>query len=401
MKRLILAACAAALLVLTAAAVPVFAQDPPGTGETTVGPWSGSQFDEADLRAGNATRDTKTVTITGVFTYTPEGDWDERTILQNVTVTVTDPAVDGCEPPSVVGEPTEGGENRARTFSFQVSSQCNVTTQVTVQAKTTSPGLNNQRSRQITSSLRFDAPPEPVTDIIASVEDVETKDVNISWTLPEGAEPETTYSVERAGPDAGDEPEWTTIAPAEPEEPTEEPTEEPPVGEEPAEPDPVESPITDTVEDEGVYLYRVVAERPSATPEGEPHVVPGTVDDVRVGEPPPTTTTTTTSPPVTQPGSATTVSIPRLNTTPTRDRLSTSRDLTPVQPSAPTTIDTGFEETLDYGDQEPGELAAEGQSVINSEDDGVVGPGAAAAAALVLVGWAGHIFYFRRLAAQF
>lgn len=73
----------------------------------------------------------------------------------------------------------------------------------------------------------------------------------------------------------------------------------------------------------------------------------------------------------------------------------------------PTTVDTGFDETLDYGeDGRPtpttggNELAGEGQSVIRTEDEGagLLGP---AAGALVLLGWAGHVAYLNRLAKQF
>lgn len=76
-------------------------------------------------------------------------------------------------------------------------------------------------------------------------------------------------------------------------------------------------------------------------------------------------------------------------------------------PRTPGTVDTGFDEELDYGerpgDSEPGDenaLAGEGQSIIRSDeaDPGLLGP---VAGALVLLGWAGHVAYLNRLARQF
>ena len=73
-------------------------------------------------------------------------------------------------------------------------------------------------------------------------------------------------------------------------------------------------------------------------------------------------------------------------------------------PSPPTTLDTGFNDELDYGDRdipEPGEeLAGEGQSVIQTDTEGagLLGP---VAGAMVLLGWAGHVAYLNRLAKQF
>ena len=74
--------------------------------------------------------------------------------------------------------------------------------------------------------------------------------------------------------------------------------------------------------------------------------------------------------------------------------------------SPPTTLDTGFDEEIDYGNRtataDSPELAdgGEGQSIIRSEGEGA-GLVAPAAGALVLLGWAGHVVYLNRLAKQF
>jgi len=74
-----------------------------------------------------------------------------------------------------------------------------------------------------------------------------------------------------------------------------------------------------------------------------------------------------------------------------------------------TTIDTGFEDTIDYGDLPEGELPdgvvpgdepLAGQSIITEEREGGVDLAGPVAGALVLLGWAGHIAYLNRLARQ-
>lgn len=80
------------------------------------------------------------------------------------------------------------------------------------------------------------------------------------------------------------------------------------------------------------------------------------------------------------------------------------RGSTTTRLTTPTTLDTGFEDTIDYGeipDDGGGELAGDepvaGQSIVQDEADGV-DLAVPAAGALVLLGWAGHIVYLNRLA---
>lgn len=86
-----------------------------------------------------------------------------------------------------------------------------------------------------------------------------------------------------------------------------------------------------------------------------------------------------------------------------RSRSTTTRRAVTRQ-TTPTTLDTGFEETIDYGDDtRDSELAGDeplaGQSIVRDEGE-PVDLAVPAAGALVLLGWAGHIVYLNRLARQ-
>ncbi len=151
-----------------------------------------------------------------------------------------------------------------------------------------------------------------------------------------------------------------------------------------------ETRFVDHVAVAGDYRYRVRALR-----NGADGPVPSPADETPVAhaamQPDPTTTATTAHKPA-------------------RSGVS-QRSTTTRRSSPPTTADTGFEGTLDYGDQpvvgtsadrDTSELAGgEGQAVIHTESGGHgVGLLAPVAGALVLVGWAGHLTYLNRLAKQ-
>src|SRR5690606_14936650 len=115
-------------------------------------------------------------------------------------------------------------------------------------------------------------PATPVTALAATVPDDDARDVTVEWAKPEGSETDTTYELQRKAPGSD---EWTALG--------------------------GEQTVVDTVEDTGVYQYRVVANRPLVDP------VPSAVVEVGVGVPTPATTTTTTpdggsGPVITQPG---------------------------------------------------------------------------------------------------
>ena len=88
-------------------------------------------------------------------------------------------------------------------------------------------------------------------------------------------------------------------------------------------------------------------------------------------------------------------------------RPAVTRPSSTPRPTTATTLDTGFEDTIDYGERPESpatsseELAGDepvaGQSIVQDEADGV-DVAVPAAGALVLLGWAGHIIYLNRLA---
>lgn len=141
----------------------------------------------------------------------------------------------------------------------------------------------------------------------------------------------------------------------------------------------------------GTYTYRVRATRAGA---GEPErssVIETETQTITIGDPP------DQPPESVGPGRKS----PRRGSAPVARR---SQPTSTRRATTATTIDTGFEDTLDYGDRPRGELPdipgdepVAGRSVITEEDEGL-DLAAPVAGALVLVGWAGHIAYLNRLA---
>lgn len=227
-----------------------------------------------------------------------------------------------------------------------------------------------------------DEAPDPRTGATAA----DPAAVDVTWEpVDESAHPDFVgYRVQRAGP--GDDAFAT-------------------VGDDVLGPD-VRS-FTDTVEAPGTHRYRVQSLRGGADGiDGTP--IPSLDSETPatevVVEGPPARSTTSTTDPVGQaaPTTRTRLSLPQVD----RGTNNASPKLT--LPAPPTTLDTGFDDTLAYGEREgrdelpePGtEFAGEGQSVIQTEDEGagLLGP---VAGAMVLLGWAGHVAYLNRLAKQF
>lgn len=368
------------LLGLTAAAafvvfgvVPVSAQD--GTrGPISNRDWEAS-FDQPGLNSGSFTATDAVVEGTGSFrtkmTLSP--------VLQELGFTATGPACEAATAgTSEVSETGPGGSTPARTFSVTVTSPCNQTVTLSVAATANPFG----RKATMRTDIAFAVPATAVTSLSASVPGIDSREVTVAWEAPEGREMDTTYTVQRQAPGSDG---WADVG--------------------------SENELVDAVDDEavGVYKYRVAASRPNVDD------VHSAVVEVAVGVAPTTTTpdgdgdgdgsagdgTSTT---VTMPDAEAPITVPGRSTRIGNRGVST-HTTAGTAPRAPvTTIDTGFEETLDYhlDDIEPGELAAEGQSILSTDPEtSVIGPGAIGASALVLMGWAGHYLYFRRLAAQF
>lgn len=380
-----LVAALGALLVVGAVVAPAaFAADPP---------WTGTKYTVAPNPIV-----TSTTSLAGTFVH-------ESRPVSAVTISIGrpgaeegdfDPAIDDeCVPadPQPVVQDTDPDTEHYQFRVDEIVWPCNGRFMIRSTGRTTPSGLSQQRDvHDLDLVVTVRIPPKPVSDVDAEAAgdpDAETgateddpETVTVTWEpLDEGDIVEGQgYRVQRAGPggDAG----FATVSEV--------------ISEEDA------GSYTDTVTEPGDYRYRVQSLRTGPDgPDGAP--VPSANADtptaeVEVAGPPtpPTTTPGVTTPPTTQP-----LELPSVG--PGTDNPRATPPTISV-PSPPTTLDTGFNDELDYGDRdipEPGEeLAGEGQSVIETEAEGagLLGP---VAGAMVLLGWAGHVAYLNRLAKQF
>ena len=379
-----LVAALGALLVLSAVVAPgAVAAEPP---------WEGTKYTTAPspvvtpttALAGMFVHESRSVAAVTVDFGRPGGDEGDF-----------DAAVDDeCVP--VDPDPVLQDEPGARELSFQIETvewACNGYFMVRSTGRTTPSGFQQQRDTHIldlaitvaippvaVTGLEVEAAEDPDPETGATEDDPET--VTVTWEplAEEDIVEGQGYRVQRAGP--GGDATFETISDV--------------IAEDDA------GSYTDTVVEPGEYRYRVQSLRVGPDgPEGEP--VPSTnaetpTADVEVAGPPtpPTTTPGVTTPPTT-----------RALELPSVGRGTNNPRATPPTisvPAPPTTLDTGFNDELDYGDRdipEPGEeLAGEGQSVIETDTEGagLLGP---VAGAMVLLGWAGHVAYLNRLAKQF
>ena len=381
-RRRTAASLGGAVLLATAWAAPaVLAQD--NAGVSNPADWEGSRF-----TSPSGTVSEEAFAISGVFTkvrQTAERITQIDVSFQGDGPTGAAPSPDDptdvestdCvpeDPPPFLRPPSDGSpDDTVDRFEFRVDAADSVwpcNGRYTIVAA----GQSNQEvaAYEISTVISVAVPPAPITVVNARWDsDVEAVEV-IFEPLGEDqlAVDAIGYRVERAGPD-GD-----AFAP---------------VGDDLGVDD--EPVVLDTPDTGGEYRYRVRAIRAgpdgpvlsvaAATAVGEV-TVPGEVVE-------PTTTTTTAA---------------RSGTVRTGGRRSgviVTRGSTPGRSGPPTTADTGFDETIDYGDRQPRqELAGqeEGQSIIRTEGEGA-GLVAPVAGALVLLGWAGHIAYLNRLAKQF
>lgn len=375
--------------------------------------WSSSAFAEP-FAAGPAMVRTETFEITGLFTK------DRRALEEITSVTVefadvedefTLPEEESCLPAPVVFADGGSTTNDTASYPFTVLEEnstwpCNGRFEIAAAAQSSRETVPYRMSVEVTVAVR----PAPVADVdvrFAAKETASTtttttpvttvpaqqqaraetdtpaserRTVVVSWTElgdEERSLDAAGYRIERAGPlDAdGNAGAYTVIG-------------------EVAEGDDPE--FGDALPEPGTYRYRVRSLRAGADgPIASDIDGTGTADVTRVA-PPGSPTTTSVAPPNTASDA------PAINRRPLPTIPSASGPGVTI-PTTPTTLDTGFDETLSYGDRLAiPELVGENGSVIVNEDDsggvGLLGP---AAGAFVLAGWAGHVFYVNRLAKQF
>lgn len=341
--------------------------------------WAGSKL-TTPFSGSTATVTQESFAISGVFRKLAANDAER---IVSVAVRFARPGdeqadpTDECVPDDPATFVRGGGyDSGTATYPFTVASDvstwpCNGRFVVIAE------GQSNQEAGPFTleGSLTVLAPPLPIR-VIDAVGDEASKTVEVSFEPLADADLAVDaegYRLERAGPRQPD----GAFGPYQR------------VG---RDIDVDDAPVfDDTLEATGAYRYRVRSLR-----DGVDAFVPSPIDgtgvaEVQVGPDPVATTTTSPSPAVPRLGGSGGVT-PRTS--------STGR---PGSSGPPTTLDTGFDQELDYGDrafEEPGELASEGQSIIRTPGEGV-GLVAPVAGALVLLGWAGHITYLNRLAKQF
>lgn len=339
-------------------------------------PWEGSAFTEPANDGPSAVR---SFPIAGTFVDPGRTVSTVEVDFGRLDGDVYDEADDDpCVPadPGIVPDSPGNGLDRY-DFTVETPDGENITWpcngRFLIRAHATSEGIEGTRTHLLSRTVDIGEPPPPVRTVNAVAEGAR---VFVTWDpVSDPSEDASGYRVERAGPKkdgafgpfiavSGDLGTDSTSA-------------------------------NDRPQVSGEYRYRVLSLRHGAD---EPVTAPSEASataDVSVTVPSSTTTRAGSGIPGVGSGRGT----PR------------SRGNAPRIPAAspPTTLDTGFEERLDYGDQggerdldDAPELAdgGEGQSIIRTEGDGA-GLVAPAAGALVLLGWAGHVVYLNRLAKQF
>lgn len=395
------AASAAALLVGLVVAPAAWAQTDelsPPNGEVSPpeglepaedqGPWQGSAFDAPfDDGEDTPTLHRDTFAVAGTFRYRKQGPSEH---IASATLRVIDDPDDDFTPPDACtlpdprtfeGEGPEPELTAELTFSVDdLTVACNGRYLLEAEAQLDDP---DAPTYTMARSFVLAALPAAVTGLTVDV-DAGARRATVAFTpLPEEqhAIDALGYVVERAGPadDDGALGTYGDVAT---------------IG---LDDDPV---VVDDLAAAapGRYSYRVRAVRDGADGPVRSSVI-DTETAAIVLEGPPRTTTSST---------------PRATAGTSRrggGRLTVpSRRRSSGRPTTVTTIDTGFEETLDYGptsapatsdpsEELAGDEPVAGQSIVRDEAESVdlLVP---AAGALVMLGWAGHIVYLNRLARQ-
>lgn len=352
------------------------APDPPE--QYPPGSWDASSF-EAPFDEGGATLLHGTFDVRGTLRYQKMGPAE---YIESLEVRVVDdpgdsfsPA-DGCTlptPATFTGD-ASGAVGVTAELAFDVddvSLPCNGRYLIEAEGRL---GNSDAAPYTLRQSFVIAALPAPVSGIDVTL-DGATRSVTATFEPLSEADltPDAVgYVLERRGPDEAEFVDVATIG----------------VGDEPSLVDPL------TAAPAGAYTYRVRAVRAGADGEVRSSEADADTDSIDVEGKPKATTTSARGSTSGRTGTARTSST---------GRGATSGRTGATASSTPTTLDTGFEDTIDYGARGEGELAGDepvaGQSIVRDEAAGM-GLAAPAAGALVMLGWAGHILYLNRLAKQ-
>jgi len=341
--------------------------------------WGGSELDAPFDEPGHTVR-TDPFTVSGTMRYEKGGPADQ--IAQVEVRLVDDPADDatlpeGCPLPApVVATPTEAQPDLVAAFPFAVELAgvpCNGAYLLEVEATLNDPEADTYVLGQ---PVAVGLLPDAVTDLAVALDEPARRATVTFRPLPaERRSPDAVgYVLERGGPATDSGPGTFVDVDT--------------IGLD-AEPRFVDDLARATG---GVYTYRVRAMRAGVDEPERSSVLDTETQTITIGAPPG------------QPAAQ--APTPRARAR--RSAALTRRSAPARRATTATTIDTGFEGTIDYGELPEGELPAEvpgeeplaGQSIITEEAEGGVDLAAPVAGALVLLGWAGHIAYINRLARQ-
>lgn len=345
-------------------------QQPPGS-------WEASSFEEP-FDADGAIVPRETFDIEGTLRYQKTGPSD---FIEEVEVRIVDDSGDsfapgdGCSLPSpttISGDGPRPGLSAEQSFEVHdVSVPCNGRYLVEAQGRLADPDAESFTLRR---SFVLAAMPASVTGLGVTY-DGSGRSVTATFQplADDQLAPDATgYVLERSGPDGDTFVDVATIG----------------LDDEPRVVDPLDDAPA------GTYTYRVRAVRAGADGDVRSSLVDTETDTVEVeGEPPSSSTSS--------PGAA--AGRRGVGARSAGGRISAGRTGSDPRLTTPTTLDTGFEDTLDYGERSDDELAGDepvaGQSIVRDEAEGM-GLAVPAAGALVMLGWAGHLLYLNRLAKQ-
>ena len=347
-------------------------QQPPGS-------WEASSYEEP-FDADGAIVPRETFDIEGTLRY-QKRPTDPSDFIQEIEVRVVDDPGDsftpgeGCSLPSpttISGDGPRPGLTAEQSFEVHdVSVPCNGRYLVEAQGWLDDPDAESFTLRR---SFVLASMPASVTGLGVTYDGSGRSVTATFQPLPDDqlAPDATGYVLERSGPDGDTFVDVASIG----------------LDDEPR--------IVDPLDDApaGAYTYRVRAVRAGAEGDVRSSLIDTETDTVEVEGDPPSSSTSA-------PGAA--AGRRSIGSRSAGGRTSVGRTGSDPRLTTPTTLDTGFEDTLDYGERSDSELAGDepvaGQSIVRDEAEGM-GLAVPAAGALVMLGWAGHLLYLNRLAKQ-